>query len=322
MVKLDIKDKKILYELDTNSRQSIPQLSKKVGLHKNALRYRMRRFERQGVITNYYTVIDSYKLGYMVLKFYTAYQNATSSIKKEIVDYLVKSKITWLVSSVEGEFDLDVIFWIKNMNQFYSYWNKTLNKYGKYFRDQVLYYQIQAISYRPSYLLFEKRKPDNEKFEITGYESTIHIDDLDYRLLYLLSSDARLSIVNIAKKLGITTNIARYRIKKLLKLDIIQGFRINIDISKLGYQNVKVDLFLNDYNEKTKIIEYLKHNPYLLCIMTSIGRAHIELEFNVENTKNLYHILEDLIDKFPNIINYYKYFTFLENHKLSWIPEL
>ena len=34
MVKLDIKDKKILYELDTNSRPSIPQLSKKVGLHK------------------------------------------------------------------------------------------------------------------------------------------------------------------------------------------------------------------------------------------------------------------------------------------------
>jgi len=322
MVKLDIKDKKILYELDTNSRLSIPQLSKKVGLHRNAVRYRLRRFEKQGIITNYYTVIDSYKLGYMVLKFYTAYQNATSTIKKEIIDYLVKSKITWLVSSVEGEFDLDVIFWIKNMNQFYSYWNKTLNKYGNYFRDQVLYYQIQAISYRPSYLLFDKRKPDNEKCEITGYESEIQIDNLDYRLLYLLSSDARLSIVNIANKLGITTNIARYRIKKLIKSDIIQGFRINIDISKLGYQNVKVDLFLNNYNEKIKIINYIKHNPYLLCIMTSIGRAHIELEFNVENTKNLYYILEDLIDKFPNIINYYKYFTFLKNHKLSWIPEL
>ena len=322
MVNLDIKDKKILYELDTNSRQSIPQLSKKVGLHKNTIRYRIRRFEKKGIIKNYYTVIDSYKLGYMVLKFYTSYQNATSAIKKEIVDYLVKSKITWLVSSVEGEFDLDVIFWIKNMSQFYSYWNKTLNKYGKYFRNQVLYYQIQAISYRPSYLLFDKRKPDNEKCEITGYESTIQIDDLDYRLLYLLSSEARLSIVNIAKKLDITTNIARYRIKKLINLGIIQGFRINIDISKLGYQNVKVDIFLNDYNEKTKIINYIKHNPYLLCIMTSVGRAHIELEFNVENTKNLYHILEDLIDKFPNIINYYKYFTFLENHKLSWIPEL
>ena len=248
MVKLDIKDKKILYELDTNSRQSIPQLSKKVGLHRNAVRYRIKRLEKQGIITTFYTVIDSYKLGYMVLKFYTAYQNATSTIKKEIVNYLVKSKITWLVSSVEGEFDLDVIFWIKNMNQFYSYWNKTLNKYGKYLRDQVLYYQIQAISYRPSYLLFDKRKPDNEKCEITGNESTIQIDDLDYRLLYLLSSDARLSIVNITKKLGITTNIARYRIKKLIKLDIIQGFRINIDISKFGYQNVKVDLFLNNYN--------------------------------------------------------------------------
>ena len=47
MIKIDVKDRKILYELDTNSRQSIPQISKKVNLHKNAVHYRIKRLENK-----------------------------------------------------------------------------------------------------------------------------------------------------------------------------------------------------------------------------------------------------------------------------------
>ena len=321
MIKIDIKDRKILYELDTNSRQSIPQLCKKVGLHKNTVHYRIKRLEQLGIITNYYTTIDSYKLGYMVLKFYTGYQNATSAVRREIVNYFTLSKTTWVVSSVEGAFDLDVIFWIKNLNHFYSFWEKTLRLYGKYFKDPIFLIQIQAISFRPSYLINKQKKPQNEKYEITGREPITLIDELDRQLLHIVSSQARLSLIDITKKLNITTNVARYRLKKLTKLDIIQGFRVNIDISKLGYRTVKVDLFLDKYGERNKIINYIKHNPYLVCIMTSVGYSHLELELDVKNMIQFYYIMQDLIDRFPDVIHNYRYFSILENHKLCWIPE-
>lgn len=320
-MKIDIKDMKILYELDTNSRQSIPQLSKQVGLHKNTVRYRIKRLEQLGIITNYYTVIDSYKLGYMVLKFYTSYQNATSAVRREIVNYFTQSKTTWVVSSIEGAFDLDVIFWIKNLNHFYPFWAKTLNIYIKYFKDPTFLFQIQAISFRPSYLINKQKKPQNEKCEITGRETITPIDKLDRKLLHIVASQARLPLIDIIKKLNITTNVARYRLNKLTKLGIIQGFRANIDISKLGYRTVKVDLFLDKYGERNKIINYIKHNPYLVCIMTSVGNSHLELELNVENMIQFYHIMQDLIDRFPDVIRNYRYFSILENHKLCWIPE-
>ncbi|MFX0126137.1 MAG: Lrp/AsnC family transcriptional regulator [Candidatus Hodarchaeota archaeon] len=321
MVKIDVKDRKILYELDINSRQSIPQISKKVGLHKNAVRYRIKRLEKNGIITNYYTAIDSHKLGYMVLKFYTKYQNATSSIKREIIDYFTSNKTTWVVCSIEGAFDLDVIFWVKNLNQFYSFWQKTLNIYGKYFKDPTFLFQIQAISFRPSYLIDKDKKPQNEKFEITGSGSITQIDELDYQLLKIIASQARLSLIDIIKTLKVSSNIVRYRLKKLTKLDIIQGYRTNIDISKLGYVSVKADLFLNKHEERNKIIKYLKCNPYIVCIMTSIGYSHLEIELNVENMVHFYNIMQDVIDKFPDIIQNYQYFSILENHKLCWMPE-
>ena len=40
MVILDLKDRKLLYELDCNSRQTVQQLSRKIGLSKDAVKYK------------------------------------------------------------------------------------------------------------------------------------------------------------------------------------------------------------------------------------------------------------------------------------------
>jgi len=64
MEKLDLKDRKILYELDINSRQSFSQLGKKVGLHKDVVAYRVKKLQEKGIIKNFYTELNGYKFGY------------------------------------------------------------------------------------------------------------------------------------------------------------------------------------------------------------------------------------------------------------------
>ena len=84
---LDLKDRKILYQLDLNCRQSNTQIGKKVGLRKDIVSYRINRMEEKGVITGYWTDIDSFKLGYDVYRIYIKFQNATTDIKNEIIQY-------------------------------------------------------------------------------------------------------------------------------------------------------------------------------------------------------------------------------------------
>ena len=43
MEKIDLKDRKILYQLDIDSRQSYSQIAKKVGVSKNVLVYRINK---------------------------------------------------------------------------------------------------------------------------------------------------------------------------------------------------------------------------------------------------------------------------------------
>ena len=59
MVKIDLKDRKILYELDLNSRQSLTAIGKKVGLKKDVVSYRIKKLEDEGIIKNYYAFIDT-----------------------------------------------------------------------------------------------------------------------------------------------------------------------------------------------------------------------------------------------------------------------
>lgn len=313
------KDKEILYQLDNNSRIPLRQLAKNVNLPENTLRYRIEQFERE-IIKNYYTRINSYNLGFNSVKFYTKLKKVNSQIKKEMIKYFCKHKDTWVVTDIEGEFDLVAIFWIRNIYEFYISWQQILYKFSKYLLNPTFYFNIEAISFRPTYLVNIDKRPDNEPFELTKTSSIIKIDNIENNILQLLSSNARLSTVKIASKLNLTSNIVNDRIKKLMKNDVIQSYNINFDISKLGYMEVKVDIFLTEYKYRNKVISYIKTCPYLVCIMRSIGCSHIELEFNVKSFQHFRDIILDLIDNNPNAINNYTYHYILKRHKLRWLP--
>jgi predicted transcriptional regulator len=101
MEKLDVKDRKILYELDIDSRQSFSQLGKKVGLHKDVVAYRVKKLQEKGIIKNFYTEINNNKIGFSAVRLYLTYQNITPEIKKEIIDYLVKIRILMLFTQLK-----------------------------------------------------------------------------------------------------------------------------------------------------------------------------------------------------------------------------
>ena len=109
MEKLDLKNRKILYQLDLNSRQSLSQVGKKVGLHKDVVAHRVKNLQEKGVIVRFNTIIDTLKLGYICMRFYFNYQYITPEIKKEIIDHFVNFKRTQVVVSLEGGVDLVIL---------------------------------------------------------------------------------------------------------------------------------------------------------------------------------------------------------------------
>ena len=114
MQQIDLKDRKILYQLDLNCRQSNTHIGKKVGLKKDVVAYRIKRMQEEGIIKNFWTAINTFRLGYDVFRVYISLQTISQNIKNEIIQHFVKYKNTWAVKSAKGEMNLSVIIWVKN----------------------------------------------------------------------------------------------------------------------------------------------------------------------------------------------------------------
>lgn len=320
--KLDLKDRKILYYLSGNSRFSLSQIGEKIGLSKNVVRYRIERLQEKGIIKNFYTVIDMYKLGYIVIKCHYTYQFTNPEIEKNIIEYFVENPYTVVVASARGTYDLAVILTVKDIREFHQIFLKTQEKFGYYFKDKTMAFFINEQHYQPSFLLPETDvESDREIVMSTGGGEKEDIDKQDHNILKFLSNNARSPLTETADKFGKSASFVKYRLKKLMKNGIIRGFRVDFDIQQLGYQVFRVHLYLNQYIVRNKIIQYVKQNPHLVFVDTYAGDADLDLQFYLENIEHFYELMQNISEKFPEAIRFYNYYSIIKYHKFLYFPD-
>ena len=323
MQKIDLKDRKILYELDLNCRNSNAQIGKKVGLGRDVVSYRIKKMEDEGVIKNFYAAIDTYKLGYNVFRVYINFRYVTSKLKEEIIKYFVDEKNSWVVASVKTEIDLAVVIWIKNLFEFYQFWEKALDKYEDYFEKYAISIYIYATCYKKSFLLYSKQDDvlNGEMYRVTCGVKPIEIDETDYILLNELAENGRAPLIELAENVGCSSQSVNYRINNLVKSGVIDAFRVNIDVTKLSLHRYKADIYLKDHNLKKPVFDYLKNKSYIEYMNLSMGWADLEPEFVVKDIDELSSILEDLNLKFSGAIKKQSFFIIEKFHKLRCLPE-
>jgi len=322
MAKIDLKDRKILYELDLDCRKSNSQIGKKIGLGRDVVAYRINKLEEEGIIKNYYTEIDTFRLGYNVFRLYINFQYVTSDIKKEIIKYFVDYKYSWVVATIKSEIDLDVVIWVKDIFEFYRFLDSTLDKYEDYFEKYSISIYTKASVYEKSYLLPDLKEKDREIFNIKCGSESVEIDETNYNLLNELAVNARVPLVDLADKLGCSSQNVNYRIKNLIKSGVIKAFRVNLDLLQLDLHSYKVDIYLKDHKLKKPICEYLNKKPYLEFINFALGWADLEPEFVVKNFDELLKILDEINSNFSGTIKKQSFCITEELHKLRCMPEL
>src|SRR3989338_637604 len=127
---LDVKDKKLLYELDLNARLSIRQLSKKIGLSQEATRYRLRRLQQKKVVLGFVTYLNFVKLGYFGYAIYCRYSNITEEKKQELKNFLKNHEKIYWIAEYGGRFDLSFSIFTRNPQEFDEILTSILSEYS------------------------------------------------------------------------------------------------------------------------------------------------------------------------------------------------
>ncbi len=319
-VELDLKDRKILYELDFNARQTASQIAKKVKLSKDTINYRIKRLENLGIIQGYYAVLDNSKLGYLNFRVYIKYFEITNQKEQEIISWLVNNKKIGWVAKKEGNYDLAFLVWVEDVYEFNEFWKSFEEKFKPYFLETHISIWTKLYHYRRAYLL--NLKEDNSNTEVTGgSREKAEIDNIDYKILKFLAPNARISLVELGKKLNLSERAIAYRIKQLKSKGIILGYRALLDIAKLGYEYYKIDLKLGDAKIIKELMEIAKINPNIIYVDEMIsGTADFEFDMQIQNKEKLFELISQLKEKFKSSIRSYEVSTTSKEYKLVYLP--
>ncbi len=320
MVVFDSLDRKLLWELDTNSRQSFNSLAKKLGANKDTIKYRVNGYLNSGIIKSFNAILDSGKLGYMSIRLGVKLYQVTKEKENEIIDYLLSRKeLTWLVR-VMGEWDFNSCFVFDDLHKMNNFLNELNIKYGTF----VLTRQM-AIFTNISYFgraFLAGKKSNDFVFNAYSLPSLVDLDPIDIKILYLLSDNARLLVVDIAKKVGVTPKTVIAKIKRLEREKVILGYRSEFDLEKLGYNYYKIHMNTMNMTPKkyAQIKDFLFEHPNVVYHDEGIGCFDLEFEVQVKNDLELRGFMDEFRGKFSEVVRDYGVLQYYKEYKLRFLP--
>lgn len=319
-MKIDLKDKKILYELDRNSRQSNKQIAKKVGLSEQVVGNRIRRLQELGIIEYFFVKTNPSVLGFMHIKVYFRLHNITITKEAELIaDLNSKNNIYWF-SSLRGKYDLVISIYVKNVSDFSKKYEEIFGKWQEYIFEKNIIILESAFTYTRAY--FIPGKESEETVYTIGEEQEIQLDRTDNEILKILNIDGRKPLVDIAKQLKVSADTINYRINHLKNKGVITGFGVKIDYKKLNNQYSIIFLkLLNMNSRKYKKLETLATiNKNVIIFIKTIGNHDIELEIETTNNKELDELMKILKDNFVSEIKDYEILEVTKEHRMTYYP--
>lgn len=81
--------------------------------------------------------------------------------------------------------------------------------------------------------------------------NTVELDDFDRKIVSVLMEDGRITVTDLAQRVGLSKTPCQVRLRKLIDSGVILGFRAVVDPAKLGLDHVAfTEIKLSDTREQ------------------------------------------------------------------------
>lgn len=321
LIKLSVNEKKILRELDRNSRQSNSQIAKRLKLSRNIINYQIRRMEEAGLIKNYVALLDYSALGYLIFGVYVNLYELDPGAEKKLTDFLLKEKKIGLVAKTVGDWDIHFTVYVKKIMDFQDFWKGLLEQFRSLIKEYTTHLITEERLFPYCYLPTDKRQLNQYWKWDARPNPNLKIDEKDQDLVRLLADHARLPVTVLAEKTKLGSMAVIYRLRQLLKKKVILGYISDRDFNLLGLNFYKVCLELQEVKIIPQLFSYCQAHPNIIQVRRSIGdNVDFEFDLEVHDFEAFLKIVEELKNRLPGAIRDYKYIRFFEILKLVHLP--
>src|SRR3989344_7198021 len=324
MIKLDLKDKKILYQLDLDCRQTNTEIGRKVGLSKQVVGFRIQRLLEQQAILKFYAVIDISKLGFTVHKNFLRLQNMNKEKEQEFFEYARNNPNVVWATSCDGKYDFIFSTWAEDVEYLNNVLKELNSRFGQFIYDRQTATILKGQYFSREYLIKKKRSTISSSSSFGAVPHKVKVDDTDWKILLALGEDARMSAVDIAAKAEISADAVSNRIRKLEKSGVLQRYMIVLNEQVVPYLHYKVLLSLKNNSDSIEhtLISYCSTYNSIVYIVKALGQWDFELDLEVESVEQFREAMMDLKNQFQNDLKDYSTLSICQVHKYNFCPSI
>ena len=121
-----------------------------------------------------------------------------------------------------------------------------------------------------------------------------NLDLLDRKILKLISEDARIPFLEVARACNVSGAAIHQRIQKLTALGVLKGSQFIIDPEKVGYETCAyIALYLKNPEKHDIVVDALKKIPEVVECHTTTGGMDLFIKLYAHNNRHMMQIIQD-----------------------------
>ncbi len=133
-------------------------------------------------------------------------------------------------------------------------------------------------------------------------ENSLQIDSLDRKILSLITVNARIPYLEVARECKVSGAAIHQRIQRLSRLGVITGSEFTINPKKIGYHTCAyMGIFLESASLFTDVVKRLKDIREIVQCHYTTGNYSIFIKVYTKNNEDLKHVLVDKLQSIQGI---------------------
>lgn len=333
-LKLDLEDRKLLFALDGDASKRFSVLARELDLPRELVRYRVLRFEREGLMAQTACAPDFDRLGFvtyqLLLKLHSVNEAQIRDLAKRIS---ARRGVAWL-ARVEGDFQLEIVFRVPNPLALGALLDDILREHGALIAKRLLMVNLDQRHLSRDYLLNrKKRKRLPTPQALAGKEQSQfameQLDSVDTGIVRLLQQSARQGPKQLADGLAeVNTDAGRLsaegiarRVRQLEERGVIQGYLLVLDNRCVEQLVFRVFFAFNHdmRDARRRFLSAAVVEPRCVFYARTIGEWDVQLEFEVQSSEQLREILARISAAAPGTVRDYSVLEQVERYRFNLV---
>lgn len=130
----------------------------------------------------------------------------------------------------------------------------------------------------------------------------LQIDDLDRKILDIITKNARIPYLEVARECGVSGAAIHQRVQRLIRIGVIKGSEFKVDPVMVGFRTCAyIGIFLEHPGQYREVIRKFKDIPEIIECHYTTGNYSLFIKVYTKDNEHLRMILTDKIQTVPGI---------------------